>query len=144
MTYQTPPSLSAENSLKAAIVGGGLAGTLAARVLREQHEVTIYERDSRLLEVGAAINIGPNGVKILESLGFDRNRVGSIPVGRILTWNKEGTEARELTCREKYGADWLFNHRADLREEFFRLATAPSDELKVPGSPAAVRLRMGL
>jgi salicylate hydroxylase len=127
-------------------VGSGLAGTLAARVLREQHEVTIYERDSRLLEVGAAINIGPNGVKILESLGFDRNRVGSIPVGRTLTWNKEGElkHEAELTCREEYGADWLFNHRADLREEFSRLATAPSDELKVPGSPAAVRFGMGL
>ncbi|KAL3495040.1 hypothetical protein BJX62DRAFT_246391 [Aspergillus germanicus] len=141
MTDPTPPSLSAENSLKVAIVGGGLAGTLAARVLREQHQVTIYERDSRLLEVGAAINVGPNGVKILESLGFDRNRVGSILVGRTLTWNKEGElkHEAELTCQEEFGADWLFNHRADLREEFFRLATAPSAELKLPGLPAAVR-----
>ncbi|OJJ71732.1 hypothetical protein ASPBRDRAFT_125517 [Aspergillus brasiliensis CBS 101740] len=133
--------MASENSLKVAIIGGGLAGTLAARVLREQHEVTIYERDSCLLEVGAAINIGPNGVKILDSLGFDRDRVGSIPVGQTLTWNKEGvlTHEADLNCREEYGADWLFNHRADLREEFFRLAAAPSAELKVQGSPAAVR-----
>lgn len=133
--------MAPEGSLKVAIVGGGLAGTLAARVLREQHHVTIYERDSCLLEVGAAINVGPNGVQILESLGFDRDRVGSIPVGRTMTWNNEGALKLEakLNCVEEYGAEWLFNHRADLREEFFRLATASSAELKVDGSPATVR-----
>ncbi|KAJ6022817.1 hypothetical protein N7460_013212 [Penicillium canescens] len=127
--------------IQVAIVGGGLAGTLAARVLREHHDVTIYERCKTAIEVGAAINIGPNGVKILEQLGFDRTRVGSLPVGRTLTWNKQGELKleSEMKCVEEYGADWLFNHRADLRDEFLRLATASSDDLKIGGAPAIIR-----
>jgi salicylate hydroxylase len=130
--------MAASERLKIAIVGGGLAGALSARVLREKHDVTIYERSKAVSEVGAAINIGPNGVKILESLGFDRSRVGSLPVGRTKTWDKEGNMMLDtvLQCHKEFGADWLFNHRADLRDEFLRLAIAEDDSL--PGCPSKI------
>jgi salicylate hydroxylase len=127
--------------LNVAVVGGGLAGALAARVLRDKHNVTIYERAQEASEVGAAINVGPNGVRTLEELGFDRAKVRSIPVGAIKTWNKEGELLMDsIMCpAEDYGADWLFNHRADLRDEFLRLATADSQALGISGAPAKVR-----
>lgn len=128
--------MAESDRLNIAVVGGGLAGALSARVLREKHDVTIYERSKSASEVGAAINIEPNGVKILETLGFDRSKVGSLAVGRTKTWNKEGKVMLDnpLHCQKEYGADWLFNNRADLRNEFLRLATAEDSSL--PGKPS--------
>jgi len=39
---------------------------------------------------------------------------------------------------DKYGTDWLFQHRADLRGEFLRLATEDTGVSGIPGRPAEV------
>lgn len=118
-------------NLKITIIGGGLAGALAGRVLREHHSVTILERSSDLYEVGAAINVGPNGSQILSKFNFDTTRCGSMSVGLLRTWNKEGKllQSDEVDFIKDYGSPWLFQHRADLRAEFLRLGAAPSEEL---------------
>ncbi|UPK96301.1 hypothetical protein LCI18_007236 [Fusarium solani-melongenae] len=121
---------SQEIPLNVAIVGAGLAGLLAARVLREKHNV----------KVGAAINIGPNGVRILDTLGFDRLNAGSQAVGATKVFTKDGklTLDEKHNYAEKYGADWLFQHRADLRNEFLRLATEETATSGIPGKPAQI------
>ncbi|RKK25953.1 hypothetical protein BFJ66_g9062 [Fusarium oxysporum f. sp. cepae] len=129
-----------DSPLDVVIIGAGLAGLLAARVLREKHNVKVYERSSSPIEVGAAINVGPNGVRILDTLGFDRSRAGSLPVAATRVFTKEG----HLQLNEnnnyvdKYGADWLFQHRADLRGEFLRLATEDTGVSGIAGRPAEV------
>ncbi|OJJ95393.1 hypothetical protein ASPACDRAFT_64310 [Aspergillus aculeatus ATCC 16872] len=132
--------------LNIAIIGSGIAGLLAARILREQHQVTIYERTPSANETGAAINIGPNGIAILESVGLDRARARAIPVARTIAYNKAGAVTADTTVdyRREFGADWLFFHRADLRDELLRLATAPSEEVGVMGCPARVRWGVGV
>lgn len=129
------------SGLRVVIIGGGLAGALAGRILREHHMVTILERSSDAYEVGAAINVGPNGVRILSTLGFDKTKVGCLEVGLTRTWNKEGKLLQEDTKDfiKEYGAPWLFQHRADLRKEFLRLATEDSQALAVDGKPAILR-----
>ncbi|GLA77082.1 hypothetical protein AtubIFM55763_008964 [Aspergillus tubingensis] len=129
------------HSLNVAIIGSGLAGCLAARILREQHTVTIYERETAKAEAGAAINLGPNAVHILNGVDFDRRRACSIPVTRVLSYNKQGELTRESIHDyvQEFGTDWLFHHRVDLRDELLRLATAPSEELGLSGEPATVR-----
>lgn len=131
---------SAEQPLKIVIVGAGLTGALAARVLREKHDVTIYERSMNAVEVGAAINIGPNGVRILDTLHFDRLKADSLPVKATKLYNREGKLMldKQSNYAEQYGADWLFHHRADLRTEFLRLATVDSESSGIPGRPAQV------
>jgi salicylate hydroxylase len=128
-----------DGHLKVTIVGAGLAGLLAARVLREKHAVTLVEKFEGGHEVGAAINLGPNGVKIAQELGFDKARCRSIACGMARTMDRDGNVLMEESMgflREQYGAEWLFQHRGDLWNEFLRLATCPSDTLKIQGWPA--------
>jgi len=129
-----------EKGLNVAIIGAGIAGSISARVLRESHRVTIYERSQNISEVGAAISIGPTVVKFLEEVGFDRKRAGCVSAGALKVYNSHDKLLYEgyPNILEEFGADWLFVHRVDLREEFLRLATIESKELGITGEPARI------
>jgi salicylate hydroxylase len=130
-----------EQPLNVTIIGAGIAGTTAARVLREKHNVTILERSSSGHEIGAAINIGPNGSRVLDSLGFDRKRAKSVIVGEALTFNKDGKVLQSIdfsNIHRTFGGYWIFQHRVDLWNELLRLATASSEDSGIPGNPAKV------
>ena len=54
------------------IIGAGIGGLAAAVALRQRGiEVALYERSQKLEEVGAGLQIGPNGVKVLRALGLE-------------------------------------------------------------------------
>ncbi|MGX9847007.1 FAD-dependent monooxygenase [Limimaricola litoreus] len=54
-----------------AIAGAGIGGLTAALCLaRGGHEVTLYERAPALREIGAGLQITPNGAAVLEVLGL--------------------------------------------------------------------------
>ena len=51
---------------KVAIIGGGIGGLTAAfALLRRGIDVEVYEQAPRLGEVGAGIQISPNGTRVL-------------------------------------------------------------------------------
>jgi salicylate hydroxylase len=54
-----------------AVVGAGIAGLATAIALKDHPgiDVQIYERASKLQEIGASIALGPNGMRTLERLG---------------------------------------------------------------------------
>jgi salicylate hydroxylase len=131
--------MSSDSKLQIIIVGSGLAGLTAARILREHHHVTVYERgDESVATGGQGIIIAPNGVKILEPLGYDRARAGAVPILGIRTYDKGGNilEDVEFDLKPRFGADILAQKRSDFRDELLRLATAPSAELGIEGDPA--------
>jgi salicylate hydroxylase len=58
---------------KAIIVGGGIGGLTAAICLRQiGWDVQVFEMAPSISEIGAGIQISPNGVKILQEIGVMR------------------------------------------------------------------------
>ncbi|HKS07915.1 MAG TPA: FAD-dependent monooxygenase [Pyrinomonadaceae bacterium] len=57
--------------MRIAIVGGGIGGLTVALALREfGFEAEVYEQAPELLDVGAAIAVWPNALRVLERLGL--------------------------------------------------------------------------
>jgi salicylate hydroxylase len=132
-----------KTGLKVIIVGSGLAGLTAARILREHHDVTVYERgDISVATGGQGINITPNGVKILETIGYDRDRARAVPLDGFQVFDKEENLKQDfrVNLKAKFGGDVLSQMRADFREELMRLATAPPADLglKKTSKPARI------
>lgn len=56
-----------------AIIGGGIGGLTAALAFaRSGAKVTVYEQAAALTEVGAGLQITPNGARALHALGIDK------------------------------------------------------------------------
>jgi salicylate hydroxylase len=56
-----------------AIVGGGIGGLTTALALRQAgFQVDVFEQASRLKEVGAGVDLGPNAVRLLFRLGLEK------------------------------------------------------------------------
>lgn len=127
--------------LRVTIVGSGLAGLTAARALREQHDVTVYERSGKALATGGqGLSTTPNAIRILDAIGFDRSRAGSVESRGYRIYDKAGNFVQEIDPKHKevFGVPALTHLRADVRNELLRLATAPSAELGIRGDPARV------
>jgi salicylate hydroxylase len=70
------------------VVGAGLGGLAAALALLQRGiDVEVYEQASVLREVGAGVQISPNGSRVLESLGI-------LDVVRRTACQTEGKEVR--------------------------------------------------
>lgn len=133
--------MAPNTTLNVTIIGAGIAGLFAARVLREKHNVTILERSSGGNEVGAAVSPGPNAVQWLAKYGWDPEKAAAISLKNMRTLDHKDVlvEDKDLSHHiELFGSDWYVVHRIDLWTELLRLATAPSAKLGVSGSPAKV------
>ena len=129
-------TMTGKGKLRVVIVGSGLAGLTAARILRESHEVTIYERSAKTFaREGQGLSTTPNAVHILDSIGFDRSRAGSVESQGYRTYDKTGKLLQEIDPKMKhtFGVPSLTHLRVDVRNELVRLATAPSVELGIGG-----------
>jgi salicylate hydroxylase len=107
--------------LKIGIAGGGVGGMAAGIALRRAgHDIEIYEQAADYRRVGADINLTPNAVRVLDSLGVvpTLQKTAARPTHRISRMWDTGEETSRLEMAEaaerKYGAPQLTIHRADL------------------------------
>jgi 2-polyprenyl-6-methoxyphenol hydroxylase-like FAD-dependent oxidoreductase len=126
--------------LAIAVVGAGIGGLTAALMLaRQGHAVTLVERRSGFVEVGAGLQISPNASRILLDLGLgpalrrvasepDRVVVRAIHGGKVV-----GRIALGSFLRERFGAPFFVVHRADLQSVL----------LDAVRSEASIRILMG-
>jgi salicylate hydroxylase len=113
--------MTPSNDRPVVVVGGGIGGlTLAGALAKFEVPFLLLEQAPELGEVGAGIQIGPNGVHVMRFLGIMEalNELACLPpaynardwkTGKILY-----SMPRNPQFSEKYGAPYYQIHRADL------------------------------
>ncbi|KAF2164847.1 hypothetical protein M409DRAFT_24752 [Zasmidium cellare ATCC 36951] len=92
--------MAAKPPFNIAIIGGGLCGISLAIALKARHiPFTIYEARSSFTEIGAGINVGPNGIKSLRAIDPSLGE----KVYQLATRNPEPYQ--DVWMYFKYGAD---------------------------------------
>ena len=106
---------------EAIIVGGGIGGLCAALCLLEKGwQVSVLEQAPALTEVGAGLQISPNGMKVLKALNLDTLvcAAGFEPEGTELRIGQTGNVIFEVPMKNsalrRWGAPYIQIHRADL------------------------------
>ncbi|HEY5855763.1 MAG TPA: NAD(P)/FAD-dependent oxidoreductase [Aldersonia sp.] len=76
-----------ERSLRVLVIGAGVGGISAARgLLRDGHDVTVFERGPAVRTGGGAITIWSNGATVLDQLGVDMRDAGKqLSTVRVVT-----------------------------------------------------------
>ena len=126
--------------MRVVIAGGGIGGmTAALALLQRGFEVELYEQAQEIKEVGAGIQISPNGNRALDSLGvFETLKSLSCDPERkeLRLWNSgEPWPLFDLgkLAIERYGYPYLTVYRPDLLDTL-RQAVLARD-------PQAIRLK---
>ena len=117
-----------------AIAGAGIAGlTTALSLLQRGWKVDVYEQASQLAEVGAGLQISPNGTRVLQSLGLEpalQSVVCQAQGKEIRMWNTgQRWKLFDLgdDCLSRFGAPYWMVHRGDLHKILLDAFNAQSD-----------------
>lgn len=109
------------------IAGAGIAGlTLALALAKFGATVVVLERNPKVQEVGAGLQISPNARKVLDRLGIDRalHAVAFEPKGiDVYPFNaRSPLVTLELggAMLDRFGAPYAVMHRADLAEVLYK------------------------
>jgi len=112
---------SATANLPVLVAGGGIGGIAAALALtRRGYDVKVLEQAAQLGEIGAGIQLGPNGFAAFDALG-----IGEIARSRaVYTDEMVMHDATDETCvgriptgeafRKRFGNPYAVIHRADV------------------------------
>jgi 2-polyprenyl-6-methoxyphenol hydroxylase-like FAD-dependent oxidoreductase len=112
--------------VRIAIVGGGIGGLTVALALREfGFEAEVYEQAPELLDVGAAIAVWPNALRVLERLGLtDAIRAHAGEINEIRWLDSRGFLINRLSIPFSVAL-----HRADLQSTLLHALPATSIKL---------------
>jgi salicylate hydroxylase len=107
-------------------------------LLRKGHDVTVFEQANQLQEVGAGLQISPNGMRVLFGLGLEKEirSIAFEPEGKeIRLWNTGDTWKLfdlGVESQERYGFPYFTVHRNDLHQILVKAVEA--------AAPGAIRL----
>ncbi|WP_306150787.1 FAD-dependent monooxygenase [Roseovarius sp. MMSF_3281] len=139
--------------LKCLVIGAGIGGLAVARALALRGaEVTVLEQADAIREVGAGLQISPNGFAVLRALGLsDALRAVGVQAQAVSLRDYHKGEVTRLDLTRLDSRDYYFLHRADLIEVLAEGARAAGVRIRLlqkvarvePGARPAVYLSNG-
>ncbi len=129
------------NTLPVLVAGGGIGGLAAAlALLRQGYRVTVLEQASQVGEIGAGLQVGPNGFAAFDALGvgdaahrhavhtdymvmhdaIDAKQIGHIPTGAAFA--------------TRFGNPYAVIHRADAHGVLLEAVLAFKDQVQLKTS----------
>ena len=102
--------------LRAIVIGAGIGGLAVARALALRGaDVTLLEQAAEITEVGAGLQISPNGMAVLRALGLEAALVAAAVQARaVCLHNHHGAQVVRLDLTRLPDSAYHFVHRADL------------------------------
>ncbi|GAB2585017.1 FAD-dependent monooxygenase [Ramlibacter solisilvae] len=117
--------------MEIAVIGAGIGGlAAAASLLRRGHRVRVYEQAAELGEVGAAVQMSANAVKVLYGLGLQPTleSLGVKPLAFEFRRFDDGELLHEIKLgaahEAAHGAPYYQIHRADLHAALLQAVRA--------------------
>ncbi|MEB8386346.1 FAD-dependent monooxygenase [Rhodobacteraceae bacterium KMM 6894] len=101
---------------KIAIIGGGIGGLAAARACALRGaKVTVYEQAAQISEVGAGLQVSPNGFAVLRGLGLgEALRHAGLRANAVALHDYRRGPVVQLDLTRLASREYWFVHRADL------------------------------
>ena len=119
--------------VRIAIIGGGIGGLTTAIALRHfGFEPEVYEQAPALLDVGAAIALWPNAMRVLDRVALTNDILEHAGVMREIQWlDQNGRPLNKVTIAESSDKSTpaVALHRADLQNILLGKLPAPSIHL---------------
>lgn len=122
-----------DDSGPANIVGAGVAGLSVALALRQHGlPVRVLEQAPAITEVGAGLQISPNGTRVLRALGLDPAGIGD-PARAVILHDARGRPLLHmpLPMPSAEAPGFFLAHRADLIAALERAARAEGAEIRL-------------
>ncbi|WP_298678280.1 FAD-dependent monooxygenase [uncultured Lentibacter sp.] len=105
------------DGLKVIVIGAGIGGLAVARALALRGaDVTVLEQAAEITEVGAGIQISPNGLAVLRALGLEAELEagGAVLADTVALKDYRGGAVLDLDLTQLSPHKYYFVHRADL------------------------------